>query len=79
MPSSRMWRIVDLVWTDVSEERIASVFRVEKSVSEEEAWAGGCRRLFLELFYACYHDDFYVEYLHTKFCRIYTPPPKGIL
>jgi hypothetical protein len=29
--SSRMWRRVDLVWTDVSEERIASIFRVEKS------------------------------------------------
>jgi hypothetical protein len=25
-----MWRRVDLVWTDVSEERIASIFRVEK-------------------------------------------------
>jgi hypothetical protein len=24
-----MWRRVDLVWTDVSEERIASIFRVE--------------------------------------------------
>jgi hypothetical protein len=28
-----MWRSVDLVWTDVSEERIASIFRVEKSLS----------------------------------------------
>jgi hypothetical protein len=36
-----MWRSVLLVWTDVSEERIASIFRVEKSVSEEPAWAGG--------------------------------------
>jgi hypothetical protein len=26
-----MWRPVDLVWTDVSEERIASIFRVGKS------------------------------------------------
>jgi hypothetical protein len=26
-----MWRRVELVWTDVSEERIASIFRVEKS------------------------------------------------
>jgi hypothetical protein len=43
MPSSGMWRRVDLVWTDVSEERIASIFRVEKSASEEPAWAGGCR------------------------------------
>jgi hypothetical protein len=36
-----MWRRVELVWTDVSEERIASIFRVEKSASEEPAWAGG--------------------------------------
>jgi hypothetical protein len=31
-----MWRR-DLVWTDVSEERIAFIFRVEKSASEEPA------------------------------------------
>jgi hypothetical protein len=37
-----MWRHVDIVWTDVSEERIASIFRVEKSGSEEPTWAGGC-------------------------------------
>jgi hypothetical protein len=43
-----MWRRVDLVWTDVSEERIASIFRVEKSDSDEPAWAGG-RRLLLTL------------------------------
>jgi hypothetical protein len=35
-----MWRRVFLVWTDVSEERIAYIFRVEKSVSKEPAWAG---------------------------------------
>jgi hypothetical protein len=35
-----MWRRVVLVWTDVSEEYIASIFRVEKSVSEEPEWAG---------------------------------------
>jgi hypothetical protein len=29
-----MWRRVDLVWTDVSEELIASIFRVEKSASD---------------------------------------------
>jgi hypothetical protein len=34
-----MWRRVDLVWTEVSEEHIASIFRVEKSASEESAWA----------------------------------------
>jgi hypothetical protein len=38
-----MWRRVVLVWTDVSEERIASIFRVETSASEDPAWAGGCR------------------------------------
>jgi hypothetical protein len=37
-----MWRCVDLVWTDVSEERIAPTFRVEKSASEKSAWTGGC-------------------------------------
>jgi hypothetical protein len=42
-----MWRRIDLVWTDVSEERIASIFRVEKPESEEPAWAGGSRRMFL--------------------------------
>jgi hypothetical protein len=31
----------NLVWTDVSEERIASIFRVEKSEREKLAWAGG--------------------------------------
>jgi hypothetical protein len=38
-----MWRRVDLVWPDVSEERIASIFRVENTASEEPAWACGCR------------------------------------
>jgi hypothetical protein len=32
-----------LVLTDVLEERIASIFRVEKSASEEPVWPGGCR------------------------------------
>jgi hypothetical protein len=36
-----MWRRVGLVWTDVSEERVASIFRVKNSASEEPAWAGG--------------------------------------
>jgi hypothetical protein len=39
MPSSGIWRRVDLV-SDVSEELIASNFRVEKSASEEPARAG---------------------------------------
>jgi hypothetical protein len=33
-----MWCRVHLVWTDVSEESIASIFRIEKSASEESAW-----------------------------------------
>jgi hypothetical protein len=44
MPSSGMWRRVDLVLTDVSEERITSISRIEKSASEEPAWEGGCRQ-----------------------------------
>jgi hypothetical protein len=40
-----MWHRVDLVWTEVSGERIASIFRVEKSAREEPAWAGGCSLL----------------------------------
>jgi hypothetical protein len=31
-----IWRRVDLVWTDVSEELIASNFRVEKSASQRK-------------------------------------------
>jgi hypothetical protein len=38
-----MWRCVGLVLTDVSEEHIASIFRVEKSANKEPVWAGGCR------------------------------------
>jgi hypothetical protein len=37
MQPFRMWRRVVLVCTDVSEESIASIFRVEKSVAEELA------------------------------------------
>jgi hypothetical protein len=36
-----MWRCIDLASTDVSEESISSIFRVEKSASGEPAWAGG--------------------------------------
>jgi hypothetical protein len=34
---SGIWRCVDLGLTDVSEERVASIFRVEKSASREPA------------------------------------------
>jgi hypothetical protein len=50
------------VLTDVSEKRIASIFRVEekrrKSSSEEPAWAGANRLAF-----------FYPEYGGDKFLR----------
>jgi hypothetical protein len=35
MPFSGMWRRVGLVRTDVSEERVPSIFREEKSANEE--------------------------------------------
>jgi hypothetical protein len=38
-----MWLCVGLVLTDVSKERIASIFRVAKFASEALALAGGCR------------------------------------
>jgi hypothetical protein len=38
MPSSGMWRRVNLVWTDFSEESNASIFRVEKSAIGEPTW-----------------------------------------
>jgi hypothetical protein len=38
-----MWSRAYLVRTDVLEEHIASICRVEKSESEEPAWASGCR------------------------------------
>jgi hypothetical protein len=36
-----MWRCVDRGLTEISEECVASIFRVEKSTSEEPASAGG--------------------------------------
>jgi hypothetical protein len=30
MPSSRIWQHIGLVETDVSEERLASIFRIER-------------------------------------------------
>jgi hypothetical protein len=39
MKNAVFWDVgrVDLVWRDVSEKRIYSIFRVEKSASEEPA------------------------------------------
>jgi hypothetical protein len=58
-----MWRRVDLVWSDVSEKRIASIFRVEKSASEEQASAATCSRLFLArgFFYPEDGDDTFLR------------------
>jgi hypothetical protein len=39
MPSFRMWRRVDLVTTEVSEERIASFFSVERMRQREKCLA----------------------------------------
>jgi hypothetical protein len=44
MPSLGMWRRVDLVWTDVSEERIASIFMVVRLWLQS---AATCSRWFL--------------------------------
>jgi hypothetical protein len=35
MPSSATWRRVDLLRTDISEERVASIFRVEKNTQNK--------------------------------------------
>jgi hypothetical protein len=47
-----MWRLVDVVWTDVSEECIASIFMVEKS-----------DRVFL---YPEDGDDTFLRYIGTR-------------
>jgi hypothetical protein len=36
MALSGIWRHVGLVRTDVSDEHVASIFRIEKSASEEK-------------------------------------------
>jgi hypothetical protein len=41
MPSSGMWRRVGLVRTDVSEERVASIFKVEKGRGRRKMLAVG--------------------------------------
>jgi hypothetical protein len=47
MPYSGMWRHVDLVLTDVSEERIVYIFRVEKSASSHLLTLVPLSRIFL--------------------------------
>jgi hypothetical protein len=43
-----MWRRVVLLLTDVSEEHIATIFRVEKSASDEPAWANRTRHKLMD-------------------------------
>jgi hypothetical protein len=55
MPFSGMWRRVVLVWTDVSEDHIVSIFRVEESANEEpdqSATTSSRWSLTLRIFYA---------------------------
>jgi hypothetical protein len=49
-----MWHRVIFVWTDVSEDRRASIFRIEEYTSGEPEWASSCRFLARRFFY---HED----------------------
>jgi hypothetical protein len=74
-PSCGMWRRVDLVWTDISEERIASIFRVEKSASEEPAWAACTWRRWLLVRGFLYPEDGSNTFLRNVGShKIYTVP-----
>jgi hypothetical protein len=66
-----MWHHVDLVWTDVSEERIASIFRVEKSASEA---AATCSHWYLArvFFYPEGGGDTFLQNIGSH--KIYTVP-----
>jgi hypothetical protein len=66
MSPSGMWRCVGLVLTDVSEECIASIFRVEKSASEEPVWPGDCRRQLTEDTQRHIPED---DILHSHRCK----------
>jgi hypothetical protein len=56
VPSSAMWRRVDLVRTDVSEERVASIIKV-KRISELGTLAANCQLLTLSLPCWFFHPD----------------------
>jgi hypothetical protein len=49
MPSSGMWRRVDMVQTDVSEEHIASIFRIfnknKRASNQREQVATAARKI----------------------------------
>jgi hypothetical protein len=61
IPSSGMWRCVDLVWTDVSEEHITSIFMVDKNPrvmnQREQVSAVTCSRWFLARGFFCPEDE----------------------
>jgi hypothetical protein len=42
-PFSALWRHVVSVWTDVSEDCVASIFTAEECAREEPAWTSSCR------------------------------------
>jgi hypothetical protein len=67
-----MWRRVDFVRTDVSEERIASTFRVKKSASEDAA--ATCLRWFFVrgFFYPEDGGDTFLRNVGSR--KIYTAP-----
>jgi hypothetical protein len=71
--SSGMWRSVYLVWTYVSEEPIASIFRIEKSASEEPTWADCSHLLTLILSYQLYTAPHPRIRHFSKFCTSLTP------
>jgi hypothetical protein len=66
MHPSGMWHSVHLVLTDVSEEPIASIFRVEKSASEEPTWSGGSR---LQSVWECMINAKNVVFWDVASCR----------
>jgi hypothetical protein len=69
-----MWRRVDLVWTDVSLERIASIFRVEPVFNwwlslQPPAHAGSSKYIELNLnekFLICVHSYETIIFLDGK-------------
>jgi hypothetical protein len=76
MPSSGIWRRVDLMWTDFSGEHIASIFRVEKSACEEPAHAATCSRRFLArgfIYPENEGDRFPETSVHTRSTRHHIP------
>jgi hypothetical protein len=74
-----MWRRIDLVWTDVSEERIAyNIFRVEKSANEEPAqFAATCSRWFLVREFSYPEDGGDIFLRNVCSHEIYTAPRLG--